>query len=165
MQGLLQSKAIKRGTMLGILTLVVASAVFFLHAAPSAHADAHTDCIGKQLATAQDSANGYSLGVAVVAQFGRGGDAGTGYCGSMKTSATMTVPAGGLGGTLTVTLIGDTTGSVTNTYTFPNANAGSGYTFTEYSPSAGPKCGIGTATFTVSNGQVISATTKKVCPK
>lgn len=165
MRALFQGKPIRRSLMLGILTLVITGAVFFVHSIPSAHADAHTDCRGKQVATAQSSANGYSLSVAVIAQFGTGGESGKGYCGSMKTSATMTVPAAGHGGVLAVTLVGDTTGTVTNSYNFPDASASGGYTFTEYSPSAGPKCGVGTATFTLSTGQTITATTSKACPK
>jgi hypothetical protein len=143
---------------------LVVGGLFVVHAPLVAHADAFTGCYGKQLSSAQASANGYALSVAVIAQFGVGGEFGTGYCGSMKTSATLTVPANGAGGTLTVTLIGDTTGSVSNTYTFPNAGTSS-YTFTEYSPSAGPKCGTGTATFTSTAGLTLTATTNKVCPK
>jgi hypothetical protein len=165
MRGLRRRKAIKRGVMLAILALVLSGGLFALRTLPQVHADAFTGCHGKQLATSQTSASGYTLTVAVVAQFGNGGEFGTGYCGSMKTSATMSVPAGSVGGTLTVTIVGDTTGSLSNSYNFPNASPSGGYTFTEYSPSAGPKCGVGTATFTSSTGLTLSATTNKACPK
>jgi hypothetical protein len=165
MRGLWQRKATKRGMMLTALALVLLGGFFTIRTLPQAHADAYTGCHGKQLATAQDSNSGYTLTVALVAQYGNGGEFGTGYCGSMKTSATLSVPASGAGGTLIVTLVGDTTGSLSNSYIFPDASASGGYTFTEYSPSAGPKCGVGTATFTASNGITLSATTKKACPK
>jgi hypothetical protein len=165
MRRLWQSRAVKWGTVVAVLALLVAGGVLATRAIPSAHADAFTGCHGKQLASAQSSASGYTLTVAVVAQYGNGGEFGTGYCGSMKTSATLSVPASGAGGTLTVTLVGDTTGSASNTYTFPNASSSGGYTFTEYSPSAGPKCGYGTATFSATSGLTLSATTKSVCPK
>src|SRR5215472_4746656 len=128
MRGLWRSKAIKRGVMLAILALVLSGGLFALRTVPKVHADAYTGCHGKQLASAQTSASGYTLTVAVIAQFGNGGEFGTGYCGSMKTSATMSVPASGVGGTLTVTLTGDTTGSVSNSYQFPNASPSGGYT-------------------------------------
>ncbi len=149
------------------VTLVIVLAIsgfFTFRAAPAAHADAFTGCRGKQLASAQTSANGYILTVSVIAQYGIGGDFGTGYCGSMNTSATLTVPANGAGGSLAVTLIGDTSGSVTNTFAFPDAGTSS-YTFTENSPSLGDKCGTGTATFTSSSELTLTATTKKACAK
>jgi hypothetical protein len=130
----------------------------------TAHADAFTGCHGVQQATASTSASGYTLTVSTIAQYGDGGEFGKGYCGSIKTSATMTVPAHGIGGTLVVTLVGDTTGSKSNTYTFPDAGTSS-YTFTEYSPSAGPKCAYGTATFTITGGATLTATTHSACPK
>jgi hypothetical protein len=165
MPQLWRRKAIKRGVVLAIVALVLSGGLFALRTLPQVHADAFTGCHGKQLATAQTSSGGYTLTVAVIAQYGNGGEFGTGYCGSMKTSAIMSVPAGGAGGTLTVTLVGDTTGSVSNSYQFPNASPSGGYTFTEYSPSAGPKCGVGTATFISSTGLTLSATTNKACPK
>jgi hypothetical protein len=164
MRGLWRRKAIKLGLVLAILALVLSGGLFAMRTLPQVHADAFTGCHGKQVASAQDSASGYTLTVAVIAQFGNGGEFGTGYCGSMKTSATMSVPASGVGGTLTVTLVGDTTGSVTNSYPFPNASPSGGYTFTEYSPSSGPKCGVGTATFTSSTVLTLSATTNSACP-
>jgi hypothetical protein len=164
MRELWRRKAIKRGVVLAVLALVLSGGLFALRTVPQVHADAFTGCHGRQLASAQTSASGYTLTVAVIAQFGDGGEFGTGYCGSMKTSATMSVPASGVGGTLTVTLVGDTTGSVSNTYQFPDASPSGGYTFTEYSPSSGPKCGVGTATFTSSTGLTLTATTSSACP-
>jgi hypothetical protein len=149
------------------VTLMIALTIggfFAFSAAPAAHAAAITGCRGKQLASAQTTANGYILTVSVVAQYGIGGDFGTGYCGSMNTSATFTVPAGGAGGPLTVTIIGSTSGPVSNTFNFPNAGTSS-YTFTENSPSIGDKCGTGTATFTSSSGLTLTATTNKACAK
>jgi hypothetical protein len=149
---------------IGLTVVLVAVGLFTRFAMPAAHADAYTGCHGVQQATASSSANGYSLTVTTIAQYGNGGEFGKGYCGSMKTSATMTVPANGQGGALVVTLVGDTTGSRSNTYTFPNAGS-SAYTFTEYSPSAGPKCAYGAATFTITGGGTLTATTKSTCPK
>jgi len=149
---------------IGVTVALIGVGLFARFAIPAAHADAYTGCHGQQQATASTSANGYSLTVSTIAQYGNGGEFGKGYCGSMKTSATMTVPANGQGGTLVVTLVGDTTGSVSNTYTFPNASS-SAYTFTEYSPSKGPKCAYGTATFTITGGGTLTATTKSTCPK
>jgi hypothetical protein len=163
MRGLWRRKAIKWGVVLVILTFVLSGGLFALRTLPQAHADAFTGCHGVQLASSQTSASGYILTVSVVAQFGDGGEFGTGYCGSMKTSATLSVPASGAGGTLTVTLVGDTTGSVSNSFQFPDASASGGYTFTEYSPSAGAKCGVGTATFTSSTALTLSATTNSAC--
>jgi hypothetical protein len=160
----LWGKAVKWGAVLGLLAALVAGGLLFARAIPSANADAFTGCHGVQLASAQDNASGYSLTVAVAAQFGNGGEFGTAYCGSMRTVATLSVPAAGAGGTLTVTLVGDTTGSVSNTFTFPAASRTSGYTFTESSPSAGPKCAFGTATFTATTGLTLSAITTSVCP-
>jgi hypothetical protein len=164
MRGLWRHRAIKRGVILAIVALLLSGGLFALRTLPQVHADAFTGCHGKQMASAQTSTSGYTLTVAVIDQFGNGGEFGTGYCGSMKTSATMSVPASGAGGTLTVTLVGDTTGSVSNSYQFPDASPSGGYTFTEYSPSAGPKCGVGTATFTSSTGLTLSATTSSACP-
>lgn len=149
---------------IGVTVALIGVALFARFAIPAAHADAYTGCHGQQQATASTSANGYTLTVSTIAQYGNGGEFGKGYCGSMKTSATMTVPANGQGGNLVVTLVGDTTGPVSNTYTFPNAGS-SAYTFTEYSPSAGPKCAYGTATFTITGGGTLTATTKSTCPK
>jgi hypothetical protein len=163
MRGLWRRTAIKWGVVLAIVALVLSGGLFALRTLPQVHADAFTGCHGVQLASAQTSASGYTLTVSVIAQFGNGGEFGTGYCGSMKTSATFSVPASGAGGTLTVTLVGDTTGSVSNSFQFPNASASGGYTFTENSPSAGSKCGVGTATFTSSTGLTLSATTNSGC--
>jgi len=163
MRGLWQRKAIKRGMVLAILALVLSGGLFALRTLPQAHADPFTGCHGVQLASSQTSASGYTLTVAVVAQFGNGGEFGTGYCGSMKTVATLSVPASGKGGTFTVTLTTDTTGSVSNSYQFPDASASGGYAFTEHSPSSGSKCGVGSATFTSSTGLTISATTNQGC--
>lgn len=148
-----------------IVTLALVFAFVATRAAPKASADAITGCRGNVLATATSSGSGYTLTVSVVAQFGIGGDFGKGYCGSMKTSATMTVPAAGVGGGLTVTLAGSDGTSLSNSFTFPNNTSASfSYTFTEYSPSGGPKCASGTATFAVTSGQTFTATTKSVCP-
>lgn len=155
---------VKWGAALALLVALVAGSLFIRSAIGTAHADAYTGCHGVQQATASTSANGYSLTVSTYAQYGNGGEFGKGYCGSIKTAATMTVPANGTGGTLVVTLVGDTTGSKSNTYTFPNAGSSS-YTFTEYSPSAGPKCAYGTASFAITGGQTLTATTKSTCPK
>jgi hypothetical protein len=160
-----QTTAIKWGAALALLALLLAGGLLITRTVPSAQAAHITGCRGKQVASAQDTKNGYTLTVALIVQYGSGGEFGTGYCGSMKTSATLSVPASGAGGTLTVTLIGDTTGSTANTYTFPNASPSGGYSFTEYSPSAGPKCGTGTATFTSTAGLTLSATTTSACPK
>jgi len=155
---------IKWGVALALLAVLVVGSLFVRSTILTAHADAYTGCHGVQQATASTSANGYFLTVSTIAQYGNGGEWGKGYCGSMKTSATMTVPANGVGGTLVVTLVGDTTGSKSNTYTFPNAGS-SAYTFTDYSPSAGPKCAYGTASFTITGGVTLTATTKSACPK
>jgi len=157
-------RAVTWGVGLALAVALAVGGFFAAGAIPSAHADAITGCRGKQLASAQSASGGYTLTVTVIAQFGIGGDFGTGYCGSMKTGATLTVPANGAGGTLVVTLVGSSTGSVSNTFSFPDAGTSS-YTFTEYSPSAGPKCGTGTATFTSTSGLTLTATTKSVCPK
>jgi hypothetical protein len=154
----------KWGVALALLAVLVVGSLFVRSTLRTAHADAFTGCHGVQQATASTSANGYILTVSTIAQYANGGDFGKGYCGSMKTSATMTVPANGVGGTLVVTLVGDTTGSASNTYTFPNAGTSS-YTFTEYSPSAGPKCAYGTASFAITGGATLTATTKSACPK
>jgi len=155
---------VKWGVALALLAVLVGGSLFVRSAMLTAHADAYTGCHGVQQATASTSANGYILTVSTIAQYGNGGEWGKGYCGSMKTSAAMTVPANGVGGTLVVTLVGDTTGSKSNTYTFPNAGSSS-YTFTEYSPSAGPKCAYGTASFTITGGATLTATTNSKCPK
>jgi len=155
---------VKWGVALALLAVLVVGSLFVRSTILTAHADAYTGCHGVQQATASTSANGYILTVSTVAQYGNGGEWGKGYCGSIKTSATMTVPANGAGGTLVVTLVGDTTGSKSNTYTFPNAGSSS-YTFTEYSPSAGPKCAYGTASFAITGGSTLTATTKSACPK
>jgi hypothetical protein len=155
---------VKWGVGLALLAVLVGGSLFLRSAMSTAHADAYTGCHGVQQATASTSANGYILTVSTIAQYGNGGEFGKGYCGSIKTSATMTVPGSGVGGTLVVTLVGDTTGSKSNTYTFPSAGSSS-YTFTEYSPSAGPKCAYGTASFTITGGAPLTATTKSACPK
>jgi hypothetical protein len=155
---------VKWGVALVLLAVLVGGSLFVRSTILTAHADAYTGCHGVQQATASTSANGYIMTVSTIAQYGNGGEWGKGYCGSMKTSATMTVPANGVGGTLVVTLVGDTTGSKSNTYTFPNAGSSS-YAFTEYSPSAGPKCASGTASFTITGGATLTATTKSACPK
>jgi hypothetical protein len=155
---------VKWGVALALLAVLVVGSLFVRSTILTAHADAYTGCHGVQQATASTSANGYILTVSTIAQYGNGGEWGKGYCGSIKTSATMTVPANGVGGTLVVTLVGDTTGSKSNTYTFPNAGSSS-YTFTEYSPSAGPKCAYGTASFTITGGATLTATTNSKCPK
>src|SRR5215831_9349731 len=111
---------VKWGAALALLAILVAGSLFLRSAMLTAHADAYTGCHGVQQATASTSANGYVLTVSVIAQYGNGGEFGKGYCGSLKTSATMTVPANGVGGTLVVTLVGDTSGSKSNSYTFPN---------------------------------------------
>jgi hypothetical protein len=155
---------VKWSAALALLAVLVGGSLFLRSAMSTAHADAFTGCHGVQQATASTSANGYSLTVTTFAQYGNGGEFGKGYCGSIKTSATMTVPANGIGGVLVVTLVGDTTGSKSNTYTFPNAGSSS-YTFTENSPSASPKCAYGTASFTITGGATLTATTKSACPK
>jgi hypothetical protein len=149
----------------GALVLALAvGGLFAFRALPAAHADAFTGCHGVTLSSAQASASGYSLSVQLVAQYGNGGEFGTAYCGSMKTVATMTVPAGGAGGTFTVSLNEDTGTTLSNTYTFPNAGTSS-YSFTESSPAANPKCATGSATFSSTAGLVLTATTGKGCPK
>jgi hypothetical protein len=155
---------VKWGAALALLLALVGASLFVRSTMQTAHADAFTGCRGLLQATASTSANGYTLTVSTYAQYGIGGDFGKGYCGSIKTAATMTVPANGTGGTLVVTIDGDTTGSKSNTYTFPNAGSSS-YTFTEYSPSVGPKCAFGTASFTITGGATLTATTKSACPK
>jgi hypothetical protein len=164
MRKLWRRKAVKWGAVLSLLAVLAAGGFLFSRAIPSANADAFTGCHGVQLATAQGNTSGYSLTASVVAQFGNGGEFGTAYCGSMKSVATLSVPAAGAGGTLTVTLVGDTTGSVSNTFTFPAASRTSGYSFAETSPAANPRCAVGTATFTSTTGLTISATTTSACP-
>jgi hypothetical protein len=160
-----RTRTMRWGALLAVVALLIGSGLVAFHMTSSAHAQAITGCSGKALATAQSTQSGYTLTVSLIAQFGTGGENGTGYCGSMKTSAIFSVPASGKGGPLTVSLVGSNTGTVSNTYSFPDASPSGGYTFTEYSPSAGPKCAYGTATFTSSTGLVLTATTSSACPK
>jgi hypothetical protein len=164
MPELLQRNSVKWAAAFSLLALLVAGSVFFVGKTLVARADAYTGCHGVQEATASTSAGGYTLTVSTIAQFGNGGEFGKAYCGSMKAQVVMGVPAGGAGGVLTVTLVGDTTGSLSNSYTFPTAGS-SGYSFTEYSPSAGPKCAYSTASFAIAGGSTLTATTKSACPK
>lgn len=165
MRSLWQNRIGRRLT-LAAMALVVTLAFAFVatHVTPKASADAFTGCRGKVLQSATAGGGGYNLTVSLVAQFGVGGEFGTGYCGSMKTTATMSVPASGAGGGLTVTLVGSDGTSLSNSYTFPDASPSGGYSFTENSPSGGPKCAYSTATFTATTGQVFTATTKSSCP-
>jgi hypothetical protein len=164
MHQLLRRNSVKWVTAFSLLALLVAGSVFFVGKLRVARADAYTGCHGVQEATASTSAAGYTLTVTTIAQFGNGGEFGKGYCGSMKAQAIMSVPARGTGGVLTVTLAGDTTGSLSNSYNFPTAGT-SRYSFTEYSPSAGPKCAYSMASFAIAGGSTLTATTKSVCLK